>query len=163
MAMLVIAPVSTGLAQGFYIGGGVSKMEFDDSFDSVSPTNMFLRGGILFNDYFDISGEMNITFSSDEISGVDFDVDTYSIFLRGIYPATDTIRFYGKFGTANTELTASAFGTSISFDDDDMMYGAGVEVGFGQGNTYLDIDYTSYYDDDGIDVNAFNVGLGYRF
>lgn len=163
LGLLCLLPFNAVFADTFYAGLGFSKMDFDDSFDSVSPTNFFLRGGIILTENFDVGMEMNLTMSADEIQGVDFEVDTYSLFGRLVLPLSESIRLYGKAGTANTEITASNGGYSLSFDDDDLMYGAGVEVGLGPDSPYLDIDYTQYYDDDSVETTAFSVGLGYRF
>lgn len=157
---------TTAYAQNWYVDGGVGLIEFDDGTDSVSPTNLYVRGGYQFNQYFNIGLEASTTISPDQINsvpGVDFDVDTVTFYVRGGVPINESIWLYGQLGRTNTELTGEYLGVEISTDDNDTMFGLGAEVDIGSSNTYLALNYSIYNNNDGVDVTAFNIGVGVRF
>jgi hypothetical protein len=60
-------------------------------------------------------------------------------------------------GPTNVELTSEFGGFSISADDDDTGIGFGFEKAI---DSYsISIDYIIYNDNDGVDVNAINLGF----
>lgn len=157
---------SSALAENWYVDGGAGFITFDDGTDSISPTNIYLRGGYKINQYFNVGLESSTTVSSDQISsvpGVDFDVDAVTLYVRGGMPVTEGIWIYGQLGRTNTKLTGEALGIKVSEDDNDTMYGLGADVNLGNKNLYLALNYSMYNNNDGVDVTAFNLGLGVRF
>jgi hypothetical protein len=163
---LALLFVTTAHAQNWYIDGGVGFIEFDDGTDSISPTNLYVRGGYQFNKYFNLGLEASATISPDQIDsvpGVDFDVDTVTLYVRGGVPVTESIWLYGQLGRTNTELTGEYLGVEVSQDDDDTMLGLGAEIDIGSSNAYLALNYSIYNNNDGVDVTALNIGIGARF
>ena len=157
---------SVSFAQNWYVDGGAGFIEFDDGIDTISPTNLYIRGGYQFNQYFNIGLETSVTASSDQLSdipGVDFDVDVVTFYVRGGVPVNESIWVYAQIGRSNTELTAEFQGIEISEDDNDTMFGLGAEIDLGSDKTYLALNYSSYNNNDGVDVTAFNIGVGLRF
>jgi len=157
---------SSTLAENWYVDGGAGFIKFEEAGDKISPTNIYLRGGYKINQYFNIGLESSTTVSSDQVSsvpGVDFDVNTVTFYVRGGMPVTDSIWIYGQLGRTNTELTGEALGIKVSDDDNDTMYGLGADVDLGSKNLYLALNYSMYNNNDGVDVTAFNLGLGVRF
>lgn len=153
-------------AENWYVDGGAGFINFDDGTDTISPTNIYLRGGYQFNQYFNVGLESSTTVSSDQLSdfpGVDFDVDVVTLYVRAGVPVGESIWVYGQLGRSNTELTGQALGIKASQDDNDTMYGVGADVDLGSKNLYLALNYSSYNNNDGVDVTAFNLGLGLRF
>ena len=153
-------------AQNWYVDGGAGFIKFDDGIDSISPTNIYVRGGYQINQYFNVGLESSVTVSSDQIPdlpGVDFDIDVVTFYVRAGAPISENIWVYGQLGRANTELTAEFQGLEFSEDDDDTMYGFGAEIDLGSKATYLALNYSVYNNNDGVDVTAFNLGLGLRF
>lgn len=157
---------SSAMSENWYLGGGAGLIEFDDGVDSISPTNIYIRGGYQLNQYFNIGIESSITISSDQISDspdVDFDVDVVSFYVRGGVPLNESIWVYAQAGRANTELTAEFRGVELSDDDNDTMYGVGAEFDLGDKKTYLAVNYSIYNNNSGVDVTALNLGVGFRF
>ena len=153
-------------AQNWYADGGLGLIKFDDGADSISPTNLYIRGGYQFNQYFNIGLESSATISSDQIDnlpGVDFDVDAVTFYIRGGVPVNESIWLYGQIGRTKTELTAEFLGTEVSDDDTDTSYGFGAEIDLGSKTTYLALNYSMYNNNDGVDVTALNLGIGVRF
>ncbi len=157
---------TSALAENWYIDGGAGFIKFDDGTDTLSPTNLYLRGGYKINQYFNVGLESSTTVSSDQISDapdVDFDVNAVTFYVRGGVPVTDGIWLYAQLGQTNTELTGEYLGVKVTEDDNDTMYGLGADVDLGSKNLYLALNYSMYNNNDGVDVTAFNLGLGLRF
>jgi len=161
-AMTVCSPT---LAEEWYVDGGLGFVTFDDGFDKLSPTNIYIRGGYIINPNFNVGVEANVTVSPDQIPGspVDFSVDMGTVYVRGGAPVSDSVRIYAQLGSTNTTLTAELGGIEVSVDDNDMMMGFGAEIDLGSGSNYLAINYSIYNNNDGVDVTAFNIGAGARF
>ena len=138
-----------------YWAGGGSLMTFDDGFDEVKPINIFGRIGYDFNANFGVGGELSVSLIEDDIGGVDFSVTTTFLYLKAGIPVGDGGKLYAMFGPTNVELTGSAGGFSASADDD----GTGVGFGFAKdlGSNSVSVDYINYYDDNGVEVYAFNL------
>lgn len=157
---------TSALAEDWYADAGLGFVNFDDGVDEISPTNIYIRGGYVINENFNIGIESSATISSDQISGapgVDFDVDIFTIYVRGVIPMNNKVRLYAQLGQSNTELTGEAGGVSVSIDDNDLMIGFGAEIGLGEGTAYLALNFSSYNSSDGVDATAFNIGVGARF
>jgi len=153
-------------AENWYIDGGAGFIKLDDGIESISPTNIYLRGGYQFNQYFNIGLESSTTVSSDQLAslpGVDFDIDVVTFYVRGGLPVNESIWIYAQLGRSNTELTAEFQGLQVSEDNNDTMYGLGAEIDLGLKSTYLALNYSAYNNNDGVDVTAFNLGIGVRF
>jgi hypothetical protein len=154
-------------AQNWYFDGGFSLIKFTDAADeSISPSNIYMRGGYQINQYFNVGLESSATISPDQIPSlpdVDLDVDAVTGYLRGGVPVNDSIWLYGQIGRTRTSLTAEGQGNEVSEDDSDTMFGFGAEIDLGSKSTYLALNYSIYNNNDGVDVNAFNLGIGLRF
>ena len=165
MSTVLLFSTST-FAENWYIDGGAGFVKLDDGTDTISPTNIYLRGGYKINQYFDVGLESSTTVSSDQLAslpGVDFDIDVVTFYVRGGLPVNESIWIYAQLGRSNTELTAEFQGVQVSEDDNDTMYGLGAEIDLGLRSTYLALNYSAYNNNDGVDVTAFNLGIGVRF
>lgn len=134
------------------LGGGL--LTFDDGFDSIEPKQLIGRLGYDFNSNIGVGIEGGFSLIEDDLGGVDFDVSTLFIYLKGAIPVGNGGKIYGLIGSANTELTGEAFGVSVSADDDDTAMGFGYEAGNG-----FTVDYVKYNDNDGVDVTSINIGF----
>jgi hypothetical protein len=140
-----------------YLALGVSSIRLSDSVGSVSPFNVYGRLGYNFTRYIGIGLEGSFTVLEDDFQDVDYGINTVFGYLKGIIPLGEKSKIYAKVGPANVTVKASDSSGSISVDDDDTAYGIGFERELdGYGFT---IDYIKYYDNQGIDVEALNIGL----
>jgi len=139
---------------GVYASFGGGLLSFDDGVDTIEPKQLIARLGYDFNANIGVGIEGGFSLIEDDLYGVDFDVSTLFIYLKGAIPVGNGGKIYGLIGSANTELTGTAFGISVSADDDDTAMG----IGFEAANGFL-IDYIKYNDNDGIDVTSFNIGV----
>ena len=141
-----------GPAWYYTIGGGL--LTFDDGVDSIEPKQLVGRLGYDFNANFGVGIEGGFSLIEDDLMGVDFDVSTTFIFLKGSVPLSSGGKIFGMIGTTNTEITGSLGGFSVSADDDD----TGMGIGFEAPNGFT-VDYIIYNDNDGIDVTSINIGF----
>lgn len=147
---------------GAFYGIGGALMNFDDGFDEVEPKNVFFRLGVSLNDYVDFGGEVSITLLPDEISSVDFDVDTTFFYIKLNAPLDSGAKVYLMLGPSDVEVTGSSGGVSISADDSDTGIGFGFETPLDAGG-FLHFDYIRYFDDDGVEAVGLNFGYMAKF
>lgn len=147
----------------WYIDGGLGSIKFDDGYDTVSPTNIYIRGGYYINQNFNIGLESNVTISPDQLYGVDFSVNIGTLYFRVGAPVNDNAVMYAQIGSSNTELSGEYGGFKYSQSDRDTMLGVGAEIGFGTGPMYMALNYSKYNNNSGVDVSGFNFGIGTRF
>ena len=140
---------------------GGSLLTFDDGVDSIKPIQVFGRLGYDFNAYIGVGIEGGFSLIDDEIAGVDFDVTTIFLYLKGSIPIGESSKLYALVGPTNVELTGSLGGFSISADDNDTGIGIGYEKSM---DSYsILVDYIIYNDNSGVDVSAINLGFVKHF
>ena len=142
--------------QAYWSLGG-SLLTFDDSVDSIKPIQVFGRLGYDFNAYIGIGIEGGFSLIEDELGGVDFDVTTSFLYLKGSLPIGEDSKLYAMIGPTNVELTGTLGGLSISADDDDTGIGFGFEKFMD--NHSISVDYIIYNNNAGVDVSAINLGF----
>jgi hypothetical protein len=150
----------------WYIDGGLGSVKFDDGYDQVTPTNIYVRGGYIINQNFNIGLESNVTLSPDQIAyapGVDFSVNIGTLYFRAGAPVSDNVMMYAQIGSSNTELGAEYNNVKTTQSDRDTMLGVGAEIGFGAGSMYAAINYSKYNNNSGVDVSGLTIGIGNRF
>ncbi len=162
-AVVFCLPISAIHAgPGWFLGGGGALVSFDDGIDEINPTNAFIRGGVALNQYIDLGVEFSFTLIPDELSGVDFDVDTTFFYLKGNLPVGERAKLYVLFGSSDVELTASVGNASLTADDHDTGIGAGIEYQL-RDSLFFTADYINYFDDAGVTSDAVNVGVVKRY
>ena len=163
LASILLLSISAQLraAEGAYamVGGGL--LTFDDGVDEIEPKQLLGRIGYNFNNYIGVGFEGGFSLIEDELFGVDFDVTTTFFYVRGSIPVGGKSSVYALIGPTNVDLTGSVDGFSITGDDNDTGTGFGFET---QLETLsFSVDYITYFDDDGVDVNSINFSLGSYF
>jgi hypothetical protein len=162
LALIIsFAATAQGEKPKAYWSLGGSLLTFDDGVDSIKPVQVFGRLGYDFNDYIGVGIEGGFSLIEDEVAGVDFDVTTTFLYLRGSVPIGDNSKLYALIGPTSVEITGSLGGISISADDDDTGIGFGYEKSW---DTYsILVDYIIYNDNSGVDVSAINLGFVKHF
>lgn len=136
------------------VGGGA--LTFDDGFDTVEPIQLFGRFGHDFNPNFGIGAEVGVSLVEDKLYGLDYDVTTSFLYVKGSLPMGNNSKVYAMAGPTNVELTGSLGSVSASVSDDDLGLGFGYEKQFN--NHAISVDYILYNDEDGADVYSINIG-----
>jgi opacity protein-like surface antigen len=152
---------------------------------SANPPAMGIKIGTALNDYFAIEGLLGIgigsdTFADVKIAGLDGKLNSlYGINALLIYPATDTVKVYGKFGYSRMDVEISGklslpginISGSESYAGSGALYGVGVSVDLIK-NHSLTVEYLVLPDvnitDEGIDLgkvatDSFTIGFKYVF
>jgi len=166
-SLLCLFVSTTALAEGdrasLVFGGG--PLTFDDSVDSLSPTQIFVRADFKLSENIALGGELGTSLIQDTFEGVDFSVTTVFLFVKGIVPISEAASIYGMFGSTNTTLTGtvdSPYGTiSATSDDNDTGYGFGFENRFGRNG--FSIDYVKYHSKNSVTVTSINLGYVVHF
>jgi opacity protein-like surface antigen len=107
--------------------------------------------------------------SSKNIDGVNVKVDlkeSFGIYLRPFVDLNDTVQLYARLGfiSAKAKASASAPGITVSATDRDEDFSYGIGAAFNVSKTVaLTVDYTQFFDKDGVDVSGYGVGLRFNF
>jgi outer membrane autotransporter protein len=128
---------------------------------SFDENVLVARGGYMFNRNFAVEAMAAAGLSSGNISGVTLKVDSaFGVYLKGQVEVARQFELYARAGWARTTLSTNvASGTS---NDNSFSYGAGAQYRFNK-NWYVQGEYTSLYDKDGVTINGAAIGVGYRF
>jgi len=191
------APVSAPDDSGFYLGLAYSYIDYDltktintggtaGSADRNTNHNaVMFQAGYQFNSYIAIEGRYWA--AGDE----DFKVgnlkrtktlDAYGIYLKPIYPVTDSLNIYGLLGYAHINSSFKAYrpnGTvnDQDLDDNDFSWGLGFSYEINEDWSVF-ADFVRIYDDKQVKhlaaplignktwdmtIDSFNVGFTYKF
>ncbi|MBX2867591.1 MAG: outer membrane beta-barrel protein [Acidiferrobacterales bacterium] len=161
-AISAVAITVPTIAEGFYIGAGVSQAFIDERGFDEDDTGSKLFGGYQLNDYLAIEGayydfgDINDGSSSTEIDGL-------SAAIVGKLPVSNHIALFGKVGGHewDADVTGAASGQISSDSDSDAFYGLGVEYNISQ-SISLRAEVERYEVED-LDVDVATVGLSFNF
>ncbi|WP_189464247.1 outer membrane beta-barrel protein [Vreelandella hamiltonii] len=138
---------------------GLNVDELNNDFRSEA---LRLVAGIKLDQY--LAVELHVaTGGSDNNGGLGVELD-YLVggFLKGIVPMGDRARLFGLLGYSEVKMTASALGERSSGRDDDISFGAGAEFDVSEAVS-LTGDITRYISNSDYDLDAYSIGLRYRF
>ena len=141
---------ATGVNAGGFVALGGSLMSIGDEDDTLDPVNALFRLGYALNESIEVGGELNFTVIEDEELGLDWGVDTTFIYAQFNLQLRGGSKLYLMLGKTDAEFTASANGSSVSFEDLGTGIGFGIQIPAGSKSAF-NIDYISYYDDDQFD------------
>lgn len=99
------------------------------------------------------------------LSGIDVKAkvdSSYGFFIKPKINPTSDLTLFARLGYSNTRIKASAMGVSVSDSGGDASYGVGLSYAFTK-NAFAAVDYMSYYNKDGVKIDGFSFGLGYKF
>lgn len=87
---------------------------------------------------------------------------SYGIYLKPRLALTPKLEIYGKLGLEYSKVKVGALGWSDSLSGSDTAYGVGLQYAVDQ-QLFVKGGYTSLYDKDGIEIDNWDIGLGYAF
>jgi opacity protein-like surface antigen len=159
----------TAQAQNGYAGANLNFLEYSENSidDDASLTAGTFRLGAQINQY--LSGELRagIGFNDDtvKVSGTDVDIELdylFGAYIRGGFPVTERIYPYAVIGVTRGKVTASVPGISTSESETDTSFGVGVDFTVIDQVT-LNVEYMSWFDKDGTEIDGFSVGASTAF
>lgn len=144
-----------------YFAAGITAFDIDGGGNSLNLASITGTYGRSFSDH--MSGELRFGIGVNDDSIIDSFGDTitseidhhYGAYLK--FSATSgEIKPYAILGITKFKLSAidSSVGVKESGSEDDFSYGLGVDFGNG-----LVIEYTQYYDKDGVELNGLSLGI----
>ena len=188
---VVVVPEVIESAGAFYLGAAYGLLsadysehlaggaEFDSSSDDYSQ--FMLQAGYKFNDYIAVEGRYWIgmddnswhnTFHNTEVTA---EIDTWGIYVKPMYPVTESFDVYALLGYADSDYTISGAGYTFSADAfDGFSWGIGANYSFTE-RLAVFVDYVSLYDDDftvvrngvqnnaNLEIDSINFGVTYTF
>ena len=164
-----LVPVNQALAQNFYVGGGISAIEYSESgiSDDADLTALYGRVGTKFNDYLSAEIRAGFGIDDDEVEAFGVDIDTelenfYGVYLRGGIPTNSIAYPYVVLGYTRGEIEASVPGFSLSESESDVSYGVGLDLNLTDRVT-LNLEYINYLDKDDVEIDGFNIGAVWLF
>ena len=146
-------------AQSMYGEVGYTGLDYKEPGLKVSPA--MVRGivGYEFSPNLAMEGMVGLNGGSDSASGTTLKLNnTVGVFGKMQAPLADGVNVYGRLGVARTSLKANG----VSDSDTGLAYGVGMTYDLSK-TTYLNADYTKYYDRDDQKLEGVTVGLGFRF
>jgi len=196
--IVVVEPVVDD--SGFYLGLAYSFVDTEviwdyskleqDNYDGMEGDYhaIMLQVGYKFNSYFAVEGrywnnvadgEFTHTFYNPdgsvhyEIEEEDgrYDFNAWGIYVKPMYPVTDSFDVYALLGYADTTITPPSGLEGTVNDKDGFSWGLGASYAF-MDNLSVFADYASLYDDDALNENGYgedmtietwNFGLTYKF
>ena len=137
--LLVSSLTTPALAGGgLYAAFGGGLLTFDDGADEVKPKQLAGRFGYQINDYIGLGFESGFSLIEDELFGLDWDVTTTFLYLRGSLPVSEQASIYFLVGPTDVSVTGSRGIFSGTADDDDTGTGFGFETRLDTVSLYLD-------------------------
>ena len=169
--MITLAACAAGCAAGVataaeptdssYLEGSYAFPDISFSGLSFRQNQLVARGGYNFNRNFGAEVMVAAGLSSGDINGVTLKVDSaYGIYLKGQVEVAPRFELFARAGWAHITLGSNVVpGTG---GDSSFSYGGGVQYMFQQ-HWYVQGEYTSLYDKDGVTISGPAMGVGYRF
>ncbi|MCU0941928.1 MAG: porin family protein [Hydrogenophaga sp.] len=125
--------------------------------------------GYRLNPNLSVEGLLGFGIGDDEItlngmaSGVMGEMGTtYGVFLRPSMAVSESVELFGRVGFVRNTLKLSGPGGSASLSDTGLAYGIGANFNLSK-TSYLQANWTSYYNDDGMKLQGIGVAWGMNF
>jgi outer membrane autotransporter protein len=155
-AVLAAEPTSSSYFEASY---AFPKLSGDGL--SFNQSELVARGGYNFNRNVGVEVMGAAGMSSGDINGVTLKVDSaYGAYLKAQFEAAPHFELYARAGWAHITLSSNA--VSGTGSDSSVSYGVGAQYLFTK-NWYVQGEYNSLYDKDGVTIKGPAIGVGYRF
>lgn len=170
VAALGLSALLSGYTQAEnYFGGSVSFLDYSEEgiSESASLTAIVGRLGTTFNENFSGEARLGLGLGDDTVSVFGYDADIeldnmFGAYVRGGLPVSESFYPYVILGYTRGEATISVGSYSESQSETDISFGLGADVNVGQSVT-LNVEYMSYFDKDGAEINGFSFGVARKF
>jgi hypothetical protein len=162
-ALATIAPQAAAADNGFYLGAGITKSEFDvdSASDSLDDSSFKLIAGFRPLDWLAIEANY-IDLGSDSGDGASLEAKATTLSALAIAEFA-VIDVYARAGMANWKLDASLDGFGSASDDGwEPTFGVGIGAHFGSLGVRAEYEQFSV-DDYDFDVNTISLSFIYTF
>lgn len=109
-------------------------------------------------------GDSDVKYNGETVPGVSLKLDNViGLYLKPKIKPTNELELFARLGFARVKATLALDGYgSESGTENDFSWGVGASYAVAP-NAFVAADYLSYLSKDGLKVNAFSIGVGYRF
>jgi opacity protein-like surface antigen len=160
------AAQTTPATGGIYgeVGYTSLKVKFSDDDGqkySASPSAIRLIVGTALHPNFAVEGMLAFGAGKDTLSGTTEKVklnNAFGIYVKPKMNLTAELELFGRFGYARSKVSVGGEKDS----EGDVSYGLGLGYALSK-QTSINVDYMSYYKKDGVKVDGFTFGVGYKF
>lgn len=163
LSFAAMAPQAAAADNGFYLGAGITKSEFDvgSASDSLDDNSYKIIVGFRPLDWLAIEG--NYIDLGGESDGAGTSLDAQAFTVSGLFIAEfAVIDLYARLGMANWKLDAEFDNFDASQDGWEPTYGVGIGAHFG--SLGVRAEYESFQVDDfDFDVNTVSLSFTYTF
>ena len=168
-ALLVpAAAFAAGDATGYYIGGGYTMANYDQSHvsDDASLGLLSVRGGYQVDENLALEARLGTGVSDDKISidGEKTKIEedyTYGAYLKMGQPTSIGLYPYMLVGWTESKIKGSVPGASQTDKSGGISYGAGMEYRFS--DISVGLEYTVFYNNDDYKIDGLTLGATYKF
>ena len=164
LSLAAIAPQAAAADNGFYLGAGITKSEFDvgSASDSLDDNSYKIIAG--FRPFNWLAVEGNFIDLGGESDGFGTSLDAQAFTVSGLLIAEfAVIDLYARLGMANWKLDASLSGFPDASDDGwEPTYGVGIGAHFGSFGVRAEYESFQVGDYD-FDVNTVSLSFIYTF
>lgn len=144
-----------------YVEFGYAAPQIGFAGYTATPGDIVACGGFNFTKNFGVEVFGAAGVSSGNISGVTLKLDSaYGAYLKAQVEVARHFELYARAGWLHATLSSNA--VSGTGNDSSISYGVGAQYLFTT-NWYVQGDYTSFYDKDGVTIKGPSIGVGYRF
>ncbi|CAG4884917.1 Porin family protein [Georgfuchsia toluolica] len=165
---LVLATAATSASAQVYGEIGYSALNADGDGVDVDLGTLGATVGYEINKNFAVEAMIAGGVQDDDIQDPLFgniNVDlkhTYGAFLKPKMNLGQNFEIFARLGWAKTKIEANGGGVTDSDSESDFAYGVGVQYSFSP-KAYVTGGYMNLLDKDGIEVDGWNIGVGYKF
>ena len=164
LSLAAIAPQAAAADNGFYLGAGITKPEFDvgSASDSLDDNSYKIIAGFRPLNWLAVEG--NFIDLGGESDGAGTSLDAQAFTVSGLLIAEfAVIDLYARLGMANWKLDASLSGFGNASDDGwEPTYGVGIGAHFGSFGVRAEYESFQVGDYD-FDVNTVSLSFIYTF
>lgn len=166
--LLAAAGVAVAAEPRHYWGGGVASGEYErDGVGRTDVTGVQLHLGTELLPFFALEARVGTGFQNEtEVAGVDVKtrVEHWGSLFARAFVDMDRVRPYALIGYTSGRAKAKvpSIGLEASDSDQDVSYGAGVEL-YGNDSTALFLEWVKYFDTSDYTIDAWALGLSTRF
>jgi len=159
--LLSVVSHTTQADQSSYFGANFSTLNYSEEgfSDDASLTSVNGRLGTNFNENF--SGEIRVGtgIGDGSINGINVELDSmYGAYIRGGIKAGESFFPYAVLGYTRGKISASFNRFSASASESDVSFGLGADFFVNEKFT-INVEYMSYFDKDGAEIDGFSLGF----
>ena len=165
---LTAASCATFAQSTFYGELDYVSGRYSEPLISANPSSLRMIYGVKSSDTLSYEGllALGLSTGNTQYRTVNFGIKENSVigfYAKGTAKLSDSVQVFGRFGFTRINLTDSASGPGVSFQQTtsggSLSYGAGLNFNV-DATSSVNVDYMAYYNRDGVSLNG--LGLGYQ-